>query len=220
MKLNVILTGATGMVGEGVLLECLSNPDVESVLIINRKPSGMVHEKLKEIIQQDFFDFTPLRERVKHYNACFFCLGVSSIGMNEKDYSEVTYDLTMHVASVMAEANPEMTFCYISGASTDSTEKGRMMWARVKGRTENALMQLPFKNAYMFRPGYLQPGKDQKNILKYYRWFSWMYPFWKAVFPKYVCTLRELGKAMIRAARDGYDKQILEVRDIKALSAS
>jgi len=220
MKLNVILTGATGMVGEGVLLECLSNPDVESVLIINRKSSGMVHEKLKEIIHQDFFDFTPLRERVKHYNACFFCLGVSSIGMNEKDYSEVTYDLTMHVASVMAEANPEMTFCYISGASTDSTEKGRMMWARVKGRTENALMQLPFKNAYMFRPGYLQPGKDQKNILKYYRWFSWMYPFWKAVFPKYVCTLRELGKAMIRAARDGYEKQILEVRDIKALSAS
>jgi len=218
MKLKAILTGATGMVGEGVLHECLLNPDVEEVLIINRRPSGVTHQKLREIIHADFFDIRSLRDQVKNYDACFFCLGVSSIGMKEQEYSKVTYDLTLGFAQTLAEVNPQMTFCYISGAGTDSTEKGRSMWARVKGRTENALLRLPFKKAFMFRPGYIHPTKGLKNILRPYKWFAWMYPLWKLVFPKFVCTNRQLGLAMINSAKLGYEKPILEVPDIIRLS--
>ena len=218
MKIRAIITGATGMVGEGVLHECLQHPDVEQVLIINRKPSGVAHPKLKEIIHPDFFNLSPLEGELSNYNACFFCLGVSSVGMSEADYHHLTYDLTMHLAQILARLNPQMVFCYVSGAGTDSTERGRSMWARVKGKTENHLLQLPFKEAYMFRPGYLHPTPGLKNTLKYYRAFTWLYPVLRRFFGKYVSTLQELGLAMINAAAKGYHKPVLEVKDIVKLA--
>ena len=171
MKIKAIITGATGMVGEGVLYECLNHPDVESVLVINRRSCHTIHPKLKEIIHENFFNFSSIEEQLSGYNACFFCLGVSSVGMNEEKYTKVTYDLTLGFAGTLARLNPEMTFCYVSGAATDSSEKGKMMWARVKGKTENDLMKLPFKRAYMFRPGFMQPTKGLKNANKMYKVF-------------------------------------------------
>ncbi len=218
MKIRVIITGTTGMVGEGVLYYCLLHEDVEQVLVINRKNCGSSHPKLKEIIHADFFDFSSIENQLQNYNACFFCLGVSSIGMNEETYTKLSYTLTMHVAQTLSRLNTDMTFCYISGAHTDSSEKGRSMWARVKGKTENDLMKLPFKKTYMFRPGYMQPTKGMKNTLKYYKYVSWMYPMWRTFFPSFVSTLSELGLAMINAAAKGYDKSILEVKDIINLS--
>ena len=218
MKLKIILTGATGMVGEGVLHECLFHSDVEQVLVINRKACDVKHSKLKEIIHSDFLNLSAIENQLIGYNACFFCAGVSAIGMKEEEYNRLTYILTLHVAETLCRHNPELTFCYISGAATDSSEKGRSMWARVKGKTENALMRLPFKKAYNFRPGYMHPTPGMKNTLSYYKYLGWMYPFFRKVFPNFVSTLSELGLAMIHAASKGYHKQILEVKDIVALS--
>lgn len=163
------------MVGEGVLHECLLHEAVETILVINRKSCGVQHLKLKEIILTDFFDLSAIESQLTGYNACFFCLGVSSIGMKEPEYYKLTYSLTMNVASVLARQNNGMTFCYISGASTDSSEKGKTMWARVKGKTENDLMKLPFKLVYNFRPGYMQPTKGLKNTLNFYKFAGWLY---------------------------------------------
>ncbi len=218
MKIKAIITGATGMVGEGVLHECLLHPDVEAVLVINRKPGGMTDPKLKEIIHQDFFDISAIEDQLKGYNACFFCLGVSSVGMKEPEYYKMTYTLTLNVAKPLSQLNPDMTFCYVSGGGTDSTEKGKSMWARVKGKTENDLMKLPFKRVFAFRPGYMHPTKGLKNTNPYYKYMSWMYPLLRLVFPGGVSTLAELGQAMINAARFGYDKQVIEVEDIVALA--
>lgn len=217
-KIRVIITGVTGMVGEGVLHECLLHPQVEAVLVINRKPCGITHPKLKEIIHQDFFDISPIENRLIGYNACFFCLGISSIGMKEDAYYKITYTLTLHIAGILSKINPDMTFCYISGASTDSTEKGRSMWARVKGKTENALLQLPFAQVYNFRPGYLHPTPGMKNTNKYYKYITWLYPVVRKLFPNYASTLRELGLAMIYATIRGYDKKIVEIKDIHILA--
>ena len=206
------------MVGEGVLHECLQHPDVESILLLNRKPSGIDHPKVKEIIHGDFFDLNSIQEKLSGYNTCFVCLGVSSVGMKEPEYTKLTYTLTMHVAKTLSQQNKEMFFCYISGAATDSSEKGSSMWARVKGKTENDLMKLPFKKVYNFRPGYMQPTPGLKNVLKYYGYISWMYPAFKRLFPKYVSTLSELGLAMIHASSRGFEKNIIEVSDILKLS--
>ncbi len=218
MKIRAIVTGATGMVGEGVLHECLLHPDVEAVLVLGRKPCGVVHPKLKEIVHGNFFDISGIEGQLIGYNACYFCLGVSSVGMKEDEYNRLTYDLTMHVATTLARMEPGMTFCYVSGASTDSTEKGKSMWARVKGRTENHLLKLLFSKAYMFRPGYMHPTPGLKNTLKYYKYFSWLYPALRAAFPGAVSTLSELGLAMINVTLRGYPKQVLEVKDIVALA--
>ena len=207
------------MVGEGVLIECLKHPDVEKVLVINRKPGGVSHPKLREIIQADFFDLTPIEEQLSGYSACFFCLGVSSVGMSKEEYRHVTYDLTLNMARLLAKLNPEMTFCYVTGAGTDSSEQGRVAWARVKGATENALLRL-FKRAYMFRPAFMKATPGQKNIKSYYRYFAWLYPIGRALYPAGFCTLREVGLAMIKAASNGYPKQILEVKDIVTLAKS
>jgi hypothetical protein len=217
-KISVIITGATGMVGEGVLNECLLHDEVERVLVINRRLCGIIHPKLKEIIHADFYDLSPAENQLVNYNACFFCSGVSSVGMKEPGFYRLTYTLTLHVAQTLSTRNPGMTFCYISGAGTDSTEKGRIMWARVKGKTENDLMKLPFKQVYNFRPGVLQPTKGLKNTLPYYKYFGWLLPVIRALAPKYICTLKELGTAMIYSATKGYEKQILEVKDILDLS--
>ena len=218
MKARVILTGATGMVGEGVLHECLLHPDVEEVLSVSRKPCGMTHPKLKEIIHADFFDWSSLEPQLQGYTACFFCLGVSSVGMKEPEYTRLTYDLTMHVARTLSRINPDMIFCYVSGAGTDSTEKGRLMWARVKGRTENHIMSLPFKKSYMFRPGYIHPTPGLKNTLPMYRYIRWLYPILILFFARQVCTLREVGKAMVACAIDGPSKSIVDVKKIVLLA--
>ena len=218
MKIKAIITGATGMVGEGVLHECLLHPDIESVLVINRRPCNIQHPKLKEIIHENFFDFSAIEDQLSGYNACFFCLGISSVGMKEDKYSKVTYDLTLGFATTLAKLNPEMIFCYVSGAGTDSTEKGKMMWARVKGKTENDLMKLPFKKAYMFRPGFMQPTKGLKNANKMYKVFIPIFPAINFLFPNFVSTLAQVGIAMINTVNKGYEKQVLEVKDIKELA--
>lgn len=218
MKIRAIVTGATGMVGEGVLHECLRHDQVEEVLVIGRRSCGITHSKLKEIIHSDFCNLSAIRHQLAGFNACFFCLGISSLGKSEAEYYKSTYTLTMHVAGTLSKQNSDMIFCYVSGAGTDSTEKGRLMWARIKGKTENDLMKLPFKRVYAFRPGFLQPAKDAKNIPALYKAFGWIVPVVRAVFPHYVSTLKELGVAMINSAIQGYEKQILEVKDIVDLA--
>ncbi|WP_276374174.1 NAD-dependent epimerase/dehydratase family protein [Chryseolinea sp. H1M3-3] len=218
MGVKVIITGATGMVGEGVLHECLIHPDVEKVLIINRKSTGLKHAKLEEIVHADFYDLSAVESRLLGYTACFFCLGVSSLGMREERYHRVTFDLTLNFANTLHKLNPDLIFCYVSGSGTDSSEMGRSMWARVKGKTENHLLLLGFKDAYMFRPGFMYPTPGLKNTLKFYRFVNWMYPGIRKFFPKYVSTLKELGLAMIHAVTKGYSKSVLEVEDIVALA--
>jgi hypothetical protein len=218
MKIRAIIFGATGMVGEGVLIESLKHSAVESVLVIGRRSCHVEHPKLKELVHQDFFDYSTVEDRLRGYNACFFCLGVSSVGMDETDYTRVTYDLTMQAATTLSRHNPGMTFCYVSGTGTDSTEQGRMMWARIKGRTENHLSKLPFKSVYSFRPGMMKPTKGQKNVKTIFKVLGYSYPVWKFLSPKNVCTLEEVGLAMIQAVRVGYSKQILENLDIARLA--
>ena len=217
-KISVILTGATGMVGEAVLHECLLNDNVEKILIINRRPAGISHPKLSEIVHTNFFDLSTIAEQLSHYDTCLFCLGVSSVGMNELAYTKATYTLTMHFAETVVKQNAGMTFCYISGASTDSTEKGKLMWARVKGKTENDLHKLPFKQVYNFRPDILKPIAGMKNTLGFYKYLGWLLPIISAIAPKIICSLQELGTAMINASTKGYEKPILEVTDIVALA--
>ncbi len=220
MTIKTIITGSTGMVGEGVLHTALADPRVEKVLVINRKPCGVQHNKLTEIIHTDFHDFSIIESRLSGYNACYFCLGVSSLGKNEEQYRHLTYELTIHVATTLSKLNPDMTFCYVSGAGTDGTEKGRSMWARVKGKTENDLTKLPFKAVFNFRPGYIQPIPGLKNTNKMYKYLDWLYPFWKAVFPKYVVKLEEVGRAMLNVTEKGYDKKVLECGDIVNVAQS
>ncbi len=219
--MKVIILGATGMVGQGVLRECLLDQDVETVLAIGRHATMQRHEKLQEILHNDLFDLSVIEDRLSGYDACFFCLGVSAVGMNEEAYGRVTYDLTISVAKTLARLNPAMTFIYVSGASTDSTERGRMMWARVKGKTENALLQMPFKAAYMFRPGYIQPLHGIRTKTSWYGVFYTLmgpvYPVWKLLFPKYVTTTECVGRAMLNAAKHGAPKSVLENRDINSL---
>ena len=205
------------MVGEGVLLECLNHPDVEQVLVINRKPGGVSHSKLREIIHLDFFNLEPIEQQLSGFNACFFCLGVSSVGMSEEEYKHITHDLTLNVAQLLAKLNPEMTFCYVTGAGTDSSEQGRSAWARVKGATENALIRL-FKQAYMFRPAFMKATPGQKNVKSYYKFFDWLYPIGRTLYPSGFCTLQEVGLAMIKVVSEGYPKHILEVKDIVELA--
>lgn len=217
MQIKAMITGATGMVGEGVLHECLNDPQVEQVLVINRKPGDVSHPKLKELIHADFFDLTPIGNQLTGYDACFFCLGVSSVGVSQEEYKHLTYDLTLNFAQMLTKGNPDMTFCYVSGAGTDSTEEGGMAWARVKGATENALMRM-FGKAYMFRPGFIKPTPGLKNVKSYYKLIAWLYPIGRALYPAGFSTLQELGLAMIKSATKGYEKQILEVKDIVALA--
>ncbi len=206
------------MVGEGVMHECLNNPDVEEVLVINRHTSGVQHPKLKEIIHNTFYDFSAIKEQLKGYNACFFCLGTTSVGKKEDEYTKITFDITKALADTLVKFNPDMTFCYISGAATDSTEKGRIMWARVKGRTENYILNLGFRQAFAFRPAIIIPTKGLKNTLSFYKYLFFLLPVVKLFFPKHICSLKEIGLAMINSAKAGYDKNVLEVEDIKKLA--
>lgn len=213
-KLKVIITGSTGMVGEGVLIECLNSDLVEKVLVVNRRPCGYRHDKLSEILLPDFFQSESIQAQLSGYNCCLFCLGVSSIGMDEQAYTKMTYELTMSFARTLSAVNKDMTFCYISGAGTDSSEKGRMMWARVKGKTENDLKRLGFVRNFSFRPGLLKPSRGQKNILKAYKYFGWLYPVVKLFTPNSASTIAQLGQAMIRCSYYGYNEDTIEVKTI------
>ena len=219
--MKVILFGATGMVGQGVLRECLLDPGVESALAIGRAATGQRHQKLQEIIQGDLFNLAPVEARLSGYDACFFCLGVSAARMSEQQYRRVTYDLTISTAEILVRLNPAMTFIYVSGAGTDSSERGRMMWARVKGETENALLRMPFKAAYMFRPAYIQPLHGIRTKTAWYKAFyavmAPLYPLWKLLLPKYVTTTECLGRAMIEVARRGAPKPVLASQDIEEI---
>lgn len=220
-KLKVIITGATGMIGEGVLHECLHRPEVEKVLVITRRATGYSHPKLTEIIHSNFFDFSSLDDSLKGYNACYFCLGVTSLGKSEAEYSKLTYDLTLGFATKLAALNPEMTFCYISGAGTDSSEKGKRMWARVKGKTENDLMKLPFKQVYNFRPGGIRPFlplKPSQTYYKTYKYTGWLVALMQVIAPGMVIRLKDLAAAMIHVSLNSYSKSILEMKDMKELA--
>lgn len=219
--MKILLFGASGMVGQGVLRECLLDPDVQSVLSIVRSPTGQQHTKLRELVHADFFDYSAIERELTGYDACFFSLGITSAGMTEQQYYHVTYDLTMEAAQPLARLNPGMTFIYVSGAGTDSSESGRTMWARVKGKTENALLHLPFKAAYMFRPGIIQPLHGITSKTKLYRIFYTVakpiFPLLKAVFRRQITTTEQLGHAMLQVAQRGYPTPILESRDINTL---
>jgi uncharacterized protein YbjT (DUF2867 family) len=220
MKINAIITGATGMVGKGVLLECLDSPEVESVMVITRKKTGLNHDKMKEIIVQDFYDLSSIKKDLKGYNACFFCLGVSALGLNEEQYIKITYTLTLHFAETLLALNPEMVFNYVSGTGTDSSEQVRSMWARVKGRTENAILNMGFKDAYAFRPGLIIPEKGVKSSTG---WYNSIYVVMKPVFPwlkrqGFATTTVKIGKAMISTVIKGYEKKHLENKDINQIA--
>jgi len=218
MKIKAIITGSTGMVGEGVMHECLNHPEVESILVINRRTCDVQHPKLKEIIHSDFSDFGAIESELSGYNAAFLCMGVSSVGMKEDKYKFLTYDLTMALAKPLAKLNPDLTFTYVSGVGTDSSEKGRIMWARVKGKTENDIIKLPIKAGFAFRPGVITPTKGLKNTYTAYKVMKPLLPVFRFLFPKYVLSLCELGLAMINIVLKGYDKKVLEVKDIVKLA--
>lgn len=219
--MKILLFGATGMVGQGVLRECLSAGDVDVVQSVGRTVTGVRDAKLRETIHPNLFDAAEMGDRLAGFDACFFCLGVSSAGMSEEEYSRLTYDLTTTVGETLSKLNPQMTFIYVSGSGTDSSEKGKSMWARVKGRTENALLRMPFRAAYMFRPGLIVPLQGIQSKTKSYRTFysvtKPVLPLLRRLFPKQVLTTEEIGLAMLIAARTGAPKPILEARDIRAL---
>jgi uncharacterized protein YbjT (DUF2867 family) len=224
-SMKVIIYGATGMIGQGVLRECLLDPRVDAVLSVARRPTGQQHPKLKDLVRSDLADYAGVEDQLKGYDACFFTLGVSAAGMSEADYTKVTYELTMAAAKAIAQASPNLTFIYVSGMGTDSTEKGRSMWARVKGRTENALLAMPFKGAYMFRPGAIQALHGIKSRTPAYRVFYavagwWMLPLMKLLAPNSITTTEAIGKAMISVAQDGAPKKLLDPRDINSAAAS
>src|SRR6202453_1461359 len=218
--MHVLLFGATGMVGQGVLRECLLDPGVESVVSIGRSAAGVSNPKLREIVHADLADYSTIESQLTGFDACFFCLGISSTGLTEEQYSRITYDITIRAAETLARLNPQMTFVYVSGAGTDSSEHGRTMWARVKGRTENALLRLPFKAAFMFRPGVIVPRFGAKSRTALYRipyaLTRPLLPLLLRAFPNQVLTTDEIGRAMILVARDGAPKPILETGDIRS----
>ncbi|MDY0103387.1 MAG: hypothetical protein RBS07_10645 [Lentimicrobium sp.] len=220
---KVIITGASGMVGKGILLECLEHPEIHEVLVIGRNPIGLEHPKLKELLHKDFTSFAEVSSSLAGYDACFFSLGISAAGLTEAQYKQITYDFTMALATTLFTLNPQMTFNYVSGVGTDSTEKGRMMWARVKGKTENDLLKMGFKQTYMFRPGAIIPQRGIKSRTKAYQFmydhFMWLVKAIKTISPNSVVTTTQIGQAMINTVLKGYDKKILIPKDILKLAS-
>jgi uncharacterized protein YbjT (DUF2867 family) len=219
--MNVLILGATGMVGQGVLRECLLDDGVERVVTLGRTPTGQAHPKLREIVHDDLLHLTSVEDRLRDIDACFYCLGASAAGLSEAEYSRINYEITLAVAETLVRLDPDMTFVYVSGTGTDSTERGRVMWARVKGRTENALLRLPFRAAYMLRPGVIIPMHGARSKTRLYRVFYTvlgpLLPAVKALFPRSVITTEHLGRVMLRLARSGYTKPVLEMADLASL---
>jgi uncharacterized protein YbjT (DUF2867 family) len=220
--MNVMLFGATGMVGQGVMRECLLDPEVHLLQTVGRTATGAQHPKLRETVHNDFWHYESLEAQLSGFHACFFCLGVTSSGMTEENYQGVTYGITLAAAEALSRLNPQMTFIYVSGSGTDTSERGRSMWARVKGKTENALLRLPFKGAYMFRPGIIQPLHGIKSSTPLYNVFYTLgkplLPLLRLVIPDQILTTEQIGRAMLAVAKHGFPKQILEIKDIQAAS--
>ena len=214
--MKIILTGATGMIGEGILIECLNDVRIEEILGVSRKGSGKSHPKLKEYIVPEFLGLTENDPKLAGYDACFFCAGVSSVGMEKPLYEKLTYDTTMAFAKAIGN-QPQLSFVYVSGGGTDRSEKGRLLWARIKGKVENDLLKLPFKQAFGFRIGMMIPAVGQQHVLKYYNYLGWMSPFLKLFFPNVISTMRQVANAMIRVCSEGYQSDIIYVKDIRNL---
>jgi uncharacterized protein YbjT (DUF2867 family) len=215
--MKVIITGTTGMIGEGILLECLNDNRITEILSVSRKPTGKIHPKLKEYIVPDFLALKEGDEQLQGYDACFFCAGISSVGVNAKDYEKITYDTTLQFAKAVGP-NPKMSFVYVSGGGTDSTEKGKLHGARVKGKTENDLMKLPFKQAFGFRIGIVEIAKGQTQVLPFYKYVSWLIPVLKIISPNILNTMKQVANAMITVSANGFPKNIIHVKDIHLLS--
>lgn len=216
--MKVIITGTTGMIGEGVLIECLNNPEITEVLSVSRKPTGKVHPKLKEYVVPDFLSLNMNDEKLKGYDACFYCAGVSAVGKTEEEYRRITYDTTIHFAKAL-HPNSNVSFVYVSGGGTDTTEKGRMMWARVKGRTENDLAKLPFKQVFGFRIGFVKAAAGQQHVLSYYKYVSWLFPVIKTLLPNMYSTMKEVAQAMIYFSKNGYSRNAIYIKDIHKASS-
>ena len=212
--MDVIIFGATGMIGQGVLRECLLDPDVQRVVIVGRTPTGQQHPKIEEIVHGNLYDLSSIETKLTNLDACFFCLGITSAGMSEEEYTRITYDITMAAATTLLRLNPSMTFVFVSGLGTDSSERGRVMWARVKGKTENALLRMPFKGAYMFRPGVIQPLHGIRSKTKLYQALYTitrpLLPLLKRIFPRSITTTEQIGKAMLKVAKNGAPERILD----------
>ena len=217
-RIRAIVTGGTGMVGEGILNYCLERDDIEAVLAINRRPCGLKHPKLKEIILADFMDISGVAKELDGYNACYFCLGITSLRKTEAVYYKQTYSLTIHFAKILCQVNRFMTFCYVSGKGTDSTEKGRIMWARVKGKTENDLLKLPFDKVFCFRPGFIRPIEGYRNTHSFYKYVNWLFPLGRKFFPNTFCTLEELSYSMVNAPYYEENRGVFEGVDIIELN--
>ncbi|MCE1188764.1 MAG: epimerase [Ignavibacteria bacterium] len=216
--IRAIITGSTGMVGEGVLHVCLNDKRVEKILLINRKSLGIVHPKVKELVINSYEALSEHKDEFNGYNACYHCMGVTSVGKTEQQYSYITYDLTMLLGRLLSSISNDMVFCYVTGAGTDNTGSGKSMWARIKGKTENELLKLPFNAAYMFRPAYIQPIKGLKNTYKFYKILIPLYPIIQKLMPNYTCSLEEIGKAMINVTSTPYTTNILECSDIRQVT--
>ncbi len=217
-SINVIITGATGMVGEGVLHECLNDPRIAAITLLNRRSAGVVHPKVKEVLLNDLFAFTGNEPGLNDIDACFYCLGVTSIGKNEEEYAKLTYDLTLKIAKTLLHLNPKITFCYVTAKGTDNSEHGKTMWARVKGRTENELTKMGFRQFFTFRPFMLTPTKGLRNSHGFYKYISWLFPLGRLVYPEGFCTLKELALAMIQVGYKGYGKKIITPPDMVKLA--
>jgi uncharacterized protein YbjT (DUF2867 family) len=222
--MNILVFGATGMVGQGVLRECLLDPNVQLVATIGRTATGKQNPKLREIVLKDLSNYVSIEEKLTNFDACFFCLGVGSAGMTETEYERVTYGITIAAAETLSRLNPQMVFIYVSGTGTDSSEKGRMMWARVKGKTENALLRMPFAAAYMFRPGFIEPANGEISRNKLYRALfvvtKPLLPLLRAIFPNQILTTHQIARAMLNLVTRPYPKHILEIQDIRAAAQS
>ena len=219
MPLKVIITGSTGMVGEGILLTCLRNPEIQEVLSVSRRPCGITHPKLKECLVSDFMHLEKAEAQLTGFDACFYCAGISSVGLSEAAYTLITYTTAVHFATTVQRWNPNMVLTHISGAQTDGTEQSKVMWARVKGRAENAMIRLPFKGVYNFRPGFMSPVEGQKHVKTVFRIFLVLTPLFKLFFAKQHLTLEQVGQAMFNAATQGFEKNVLEIADIRTLAS-
>lgn len=216
--MKIIITGVTGMIGEGVLLECLNNDKITEILAVSRKSSGKTHPKLKEYVVRDFLSLPEKDENLAGYDACFFCAGVSSIGMSETDFERNTYSTTIQFAKAL-NPSPKMSFIYVSGSGTDSSENGKLHWARVKGKTENELMAMPFKQVFGFRIGMVQPAVGQVHVLKYYKYLAWLVPVLKVLTPNIINTMKQVANAMVYFAENGFERNVIFVKDIHKLKS-
>lgn len=217
--MKVIITGTTGMIGEGILMECLEHAMIREVLSVSRKPTGKSHPKLTEYLVSDFLDLQENDPQLLGYDACFFCAGISAVGQSEANYTKITYHTTLHFAKIL-HSKASMAFIYVSGGGTDTREKSRMMWARVKGKTENDLAELPFKGTFGFRIGFVKAAPGQKHILSYYKYISWLFPVIRMLFPFMYSTMKEVAEAMIYVTQKGYSSRVIYVKDIHNINKS